>query len=72
MEDDHPRVQGQVSLATLGSDLPAHLQGSHHQLGLAEEVQARQELNIVLALQWYWGAVFREVTVGGGKTGHLG
>ena len=72
VKDQDLRVQDVVSLATLGSDLPAHLHRPHHELALAQVVQVRQELDIILPLQGYWGTVFGEVTVGGGKTTHLG
>ena len=64
LQDQDCGVQAELRLATLGCDLPSNLHGSHQQLGLPQEVQKRQELNIVLALHWYWGVVFGELTVG--------
>ena len=47
-----------AGLPTVGFHLPANLHRANHQLGLAEEIEVRLELDIILPLLWYWGVVF--------------
>ena len=65
------RVQDMAGLATFSSQLPPELHRSHQHLGLTEEVEVRQELDVVLHRHRDRVRPRGEVTVSVLDTGHL-